>query len=144
MIFVQLFENFKNMRKFIVCMLLVVTCTSCEEFFMEKAYFHKTNLELDFNLNPPDVDGGCDCFIYFVNNYQMIIDYIVITYEIQNAKGEPVPDYRTGLSVNQVKLRSADGPVYIGESRWTVVSDMVYNSTANFLKILDIEIKFLK
>ena len=59
-------------------------------------------------------------------------------------RGEPVPDYRTGLSVNQIKLRSADGPVYIGESRWTVVSDMVYNSTANFLKILDIEIKFLK
>lgn len=143
MIFVRLFENFKNMRKFIVCMLLVVTCTSCEEFFMEKVYFHKTNLELDFNLNPPDVDGGCDCFIYFVNNYQMIIDYIVITYEIQNEKGEPVPDYRTGLSVNQIKLRSIE-PFYVGEDYWKVVSDMVYNSTAKFLKILDIEIKFLK
>ena len=130
------------MRK-ILFLLLVVFCISCEKYDLETTYFHKKNLELEFNLGEPDNNGGCDCFIYFYNNYQTIIDYITITYEIQDEYGNPVKDYKTNNSINAVNVRSTT-PFYIGEGYWTVVSDMVYNSKARYLKILDIDIHYLK
>ena len=130
------------MRRFFI-LLLALSFMSCEKYDLETTYFHKTNLELEFKIDEPDENGGCDCFIYMFNNYQTIIDYIVITYEIQDKNGNPVNDYRTNTSINAVKIKSTE-PFYIGESYWTVVSDMVYNSKARYLKILDIDIHYLK
>jgi len=131
------------MRKILFISFISIMFISCEKYDLETAYFHQINLELDFNLDYPDDNGGCDCFIHLVNNYQMPIDNIVITYEIQNADGESVKDYKTESAVNKVRIKSTE-PFYVGDSYWTVVSDMVHNSTARFLKILDIEINFLK
>ena len=130
------------MKKFIIVFLFAIASVSCEKYDLETVYFHKTNLELDFNIDSPDDNGGCDCFIYLKNNYQLTIDYIIITYEIQNDKGESVKDYRTGESIKKIKVRNIE-PFYVGEDYWTVVDNMIYNSTARFLKILDIEINFL-
>ena len=131
------------MKKMFIITLISIICASCDKYDMETTYFHVTNLELEFRLDPPDENGGCDCFIYLVNNYQMIIDNIVITYEIQNRKGEAIEDYKTGNSINKIRVKNVE-PFYIGEDYWTVVPDMVYNTTAHYLKILDIEISFYK
>ena len=130
------------MRKIFI-LLLVMCVISCEKYDLENTYFHLTNLEMEFKLDEPDINGGCDCFIYLFNNYQQIIDNIIITYEIQDVNGEPVNDYRTNSSINSIKLRSTT-PFYIGEGYWTVVSDMVYNSKARYLKILNIEINYFR
>ena len=130
------------MRRFFI-LLLALSFMSCEKYDLETAYFHKTNLELEFNLDEPDNNGGCDCFIYLCNNYQSIIDNIIITYEIQDENGNSVKDYITNSSINMVKIRSTT-PFYVGEGYWTVISDMVYNSKARYLKILDIKINYFK